>query len=150
MEPTKVRFRACGSLAVRRMVHRWLALWQRKSRHKEAAQKHIRGPHKPGFVLASGIQTDRPALGNHSSRHGIAPMLKQPTRTSRERNAPTLCHPKTARARGPYLALLRVGFAVTGPVARPPVRFYRTLSPLPVIADQIRFPSAVCSLWHCP
>src|SRR4029453_5274393 len=57
----------------------------------------------------------------HSSRSGVSPALRQPTRELRPGRPRTL----------PYLVLLRVGFAE--PPALPPalVRSYRTVSPLP-------------------
>ena len=46
----------------------------------------------------------------------------------------------------PYLALLRVGFALPPLLPDGAVRSYRTLSPLP----QERTQAAVCFLWHFP
>ena len=58
--------------------------------------------------------------------------------------------------RRPYSALLRMGFAVTGPVAGAPVRSYRTLSPLPVetggllsVALSLRLPAAGVTRHPC-
>ena len=48
----------------------------------------------------------------------------------------------------PYLALLRVGFAVRRPLPGRPVRSYHTVSPLP--EPPARRPSAVCSLLRFP
>src|SRR5687767_7421505 len=47
----------------------------------------------------------------------------------------------------PYLALLRVGFAVPSLLPADAVVSYTTVSPLPVLLAE---PSAVCSLWHFP
>ena len=59
------------------------------------------------------------------------------------------------QARGPYLALLRVGFAMRTLLPAAPVRFYRTLSPLPVTVRSIGgILSVALSLGHdfyaCP
>ena len=66
--------------------------------------------------------------GSHSSRPWIAPWLQQPTRASRSE---TLL-PVTAR--GPYLALLRVGFAM------------RTLLPMSRCALAAPFHPCLCAL----
>lgn len=47
----------------------------------------------------------------------------------------------------PLFGLAPGGVCRAVAVASPPVRFYRTLSPLPV---PLSGPSAVCSLWHFP
>ncbi len=61
-------------------------------------------------------------MGGHSSRTGIAPGLKQPTRTT----GPKPPCPKEARR--PYSVLLPVGFTVPPSVTGGAVRSYRTLS----------------------
>ena len=97
---------------------------------------------KPGSVPgAVSSSKDRPPGGSHSSRPAVARRLEQPTRTSRDETSLPL--PRRTRARGPYLALLRVGFAV------------RALLPTPRCALAAPFhpyrPKAVvCSLWHFP
>ena len=78
---------------------------------------------KPGFVV-----------DNHSSRPEIARRLKRSTRSQRG--------PRHKRA---YLILLRVEFTLQPTVTSGPVRSYRTLSALPVLANE---PSAVFSLLH--
>ena len=77
---------------------------------------------------------DKPGsvVDNHSSRHSVTAMLKQPTRIQRE-----------ARLTDSYLVLLQVGFTLPSRVTTDAVRSYRTLSPLPTV-------SAVCSLLHFP
>ena len=78
---------------------------------------------KPGFVV-----------DNHSSRPEIARRLKRSTRSQRG--------PRHKRA---YLILLRVEFTLQRTITSRPVRSYRTLSALPVLANE---PSAVFSLLH--
>jgi len=56
----------------------------------------------------------QPRGGSHSSRLRIAPQLKQPTRVvDAKRTCPL------ARARHPYSALLRVGFAMRAALPKP-------------------------------
>jgi len=95
-------------------------------RHCFKFRKSIRGPHKPGSVSARGIPKDRPRGGNHSSRPPIAERLKQPTRISRSEPLLPL---KGAR---PLFGLAPGGVYHASDVTTAPVRFYRTLSPLPV------------------
>lgn len=65
---------------------------------------------KPGSVPgAVSSSKDRPPGGSHSSRPAVARRLEQPTRTSQDETSLPL--PRRTRARGPYLALLRVGFS---------------------------------------
>ena len=71
-------------------------------------------PDKPGFVV-----------DNHSSRPEIARRLKRSTRSQRG--------PRHKRA---YLILLRVEFTLQPAVTSGPVRSYRTLSALPVLAER--------------
>ena len=60
------------------------------------------------------VCTDRPCGGSHSSKLRIAPKLKQPTRAvDAKRTCPL------ARARRPYSALLRVGFAMRAALPKP-------------------------------
>ena len=99
---------------------------QRDKRKRESACK-------PGSVANS-----------HSSRPGITPWLKRPTRIQRG-----------PRLWDSYLVLLRVGFTVPRTVTGRAVRSYRTLSPLPVplfrtLNKESRWPSAVYSLLHWP
>ena len=67
----------------------------------------------------------QPCKGSHSSRPWIAPWLKQPTRASRDETS----LPLSAR---PLFGLAPGGVCHADTVTRAPVRFYRTLSPLPV------------------
>ena len=91
-----------------------LALITAASGATEAIPNIARGPCKPGSVLrAVSVNTDRPRRGSHSSRPRIAPWLKQPTRASRGET------PLPFTARGPYLALLRVGFAMRALLPEP-------------------------------
>ena len=97
---------------------------------KNPLMHNMRGPliisgdaNKPGFVV-----------DNHSSRPEIARRLKRSTRSQRG--------PRHKRA---YLILLRVEFTLQPTVTSGPVRSYRTLSALPVLANES---SAVFSLLH--
>jgi hypothetical protein len=86
-------------------------------------------PHKPGPVLPEG-------RGDPFSRTALARGLERPTRG------------RVARvvACAPLFGLSPGGVYRAGPVARPAVRSYRTLSPLP----PLRRAEAVCFLWHFP
>jgi hypothetical protein len=64
---------------------------------------------------------------NHSSTTCVTAGLEQPTRKYAGLTLQQVLRP----LRLPYLALLRVGFAVPSSVATDAVRSYRTLSPLP-------------------
>jgi hypothetical protein len=75
--------------------------------------------------------------GDHSSVAPVTRALVQPTRTTWPRNR--LGFPASS-----LFGLAPGGVYRAAPVARRPVRSYRTLSPLP-----IRRP-AVCFLWHFP
>lgn len=101
------------------------------------------GAYKPGSVLPRGIASDLRSRGSHSSRRGIAPTLKQPTRTLQ--GDPPLHVPK-GRAQHPYAALLRVGFTMRALLPRP--RCALTAPFHPYLCP--KGPSAVCSLWHFP
>ena len=85
----------------------------------------IRGRHKPGSVSVGG-------LGPHSAAAiHLGDLL--PSRSSSQPGSPRGETPLLIKsARDPYLALLRVGFAMRTLLPDAPVRFYRTLSPLPV------------------
>jgi hypothetical protein len=89
--------------------------------------------HKPDSVV-----------GGHSSGMRVAARLMRPTRGSRSpegehRGGPPL---------SPYLALHRVGFAMTPPVAGEPVRSYRTFSPLPVLPEGNHRPCVFCGTFR--
>ena len=64
---------------------------------------------------------------SHSSGTYVAARLKRPTR---KHAWATRCCPYSGQ-RLPYLALLRVGFAMPSSVTTDAVRSYRTVSPLP-------------------
>ena len=85
-----------------------------------------------------GELTDKPGsvVDSHSSGTNVAVCLKQPTRSQRGTR-----HMET------YLVLLRVGFTMPLLLPASAVRSYRTLSPLPVFANES---SAVYSLLHWP
>ncbi len=72
---------------------------------------------KPGSVV-----------GSHSSGTRVTAGLKRPTRKRARISAATPCLRAPLL---PYLALLRVGFAVPSSVTTDAVRSYRTVSPLP-------------------
>ena len=92
-----------------------------KGKHQEAC--------KPGSVSAHDMPLRHQLRGSsHSSRRRIAATLKQPTRISRSE---TLLSAITADAR-PLFGLAPGGVCHASAVASTPVRFYRTLSPLPV------------------
>ena len=64
----------------------------------------------PGSKIEGGKPVDKPGsvVDNHSSRRTVASTLKQPTRKQRE-----------PRLMLPYLALLRMGFAMPSVLPRP-------------------------------
>jgi hypothetical protein len=80
----------------------------------------------------------RPSISAYRRRHALAAYPQ--ARTGRPRT------PARDPFRGPFLALLRVGF--TEPSRSPGmlVGSYPTVSPLPLLARS----AAVCFLWHCP
>ena len=78
---------------------------------------------------------------DHFSGTAVARGLEQPTRDCGSLD------PRRGPRLVPYLALLRVGFAVPSAVARDAVVSYTTVSPLPV---PLAGPSAVYSLLHFP
>ena len=88
----------------------------------------------------------QPRGGSHSSRLRIAPKLKQPTRAvDAKRTCPL------ARARRPYSALLRVGFAMRAALPKPRCALTAPFHPCLILSlANLGRPSAVCSLWHFP
>jgi len=89
-------------------------------------------------VLSRGRYPFGPAReGSHSSRPCVAARLQQPTRASRDETSLPF------QARDPYLALLRVGFAVRALLPAP--RCALTAPFQPYLPKQ-----AVYSLWHFP
>ncbi len=78
--------------------------------------------------------TDRsghlPRKGSHSSGPRIAPQLEQPTRMPR-------CETHLSEDAAPLFGLAPGGVCRASDVATAPVRFYRTLSPLPVRSPSI-------------
>ena len=81
------------------------------------------------------------ARDGHSSGAAVAGRLEQPTRATVGRRTWSL------RPVSPLFGLAPGGACHAVPVARPAVRSYRTLSPLP--AAPCGGP-AVCFLWRCP
>jgi hypothetical protein len=72
-------------------------------------------------------------VDSYSSRPAITHRLKRPTRSQREQ-----------RHTGPYLVLLRVEFTLLRTIASRTVRSYRTLSPLPFLAEANKWRSPLC------
>ena len=87
-----------------------------------------------------------PHGGSHSSRPRIAPQLEQPTRAvDAKRTCPL------ARARRPYSALLRVGFAMRAALPKLRCALTAPFHPCLILSlANLSRPSAVCSLWHFP
>ena len=121
------------------------ACWNCDLRHKAspgAGRRMSTGPvqrwesaGKPGSVLDS-----------HSSGMHVAVHLKRPTR---EHARAARCRPRQCRRRPvPLFGLAPGGVCRAVPVARPAVRSYRTVSPLPATGEPVT--SAVCSLLHFP
>ena len=104
------------------------------------------GACKPGSVPPTvSANADRIGGGSHSSRPRIASWLQQPTRILWG-EAPCLL----AKARDPYSALLRVGFAMRAALPKPRCALTAPFHPYPPAAPLRADGGTVCSLWHCP
>ena len=108
------------------------------------------GHHKPGSVSSGGIPCGtglrwQPFICSPDCSGALA---ANPGRSGR--NTPTCL----ATGAQPLFGLAPGGVCHAVAVASPPVRSYRTLSPLPVRPPILERtggkPSAVCSLWHFP
>lgn len=108
---------------------------------------------KPGSVLQAVCSHTSLAAAAIHLGEGLIPALKQPTRASQGET------PLLQAARGPYLALLRVGFAMRALLPEPrcafTAPFHPCLYPLGAIggilsvALSLRFPSAGVTRHPC-
>ena len=120
--------------------------WGEMPAGENASGENCQTACKPGSVRAVLTRDD------HSSGTRLTARLTRPTRTA-GRECPCSDHPNVRMTARPSLFGLAPGgvypaAAVTGGA----VRFYRTVSPLPVEfrSRKISTARAVCFLWHCP
>jgi hypothetical protein len=113
-------------------------------RRRARKPKTSGGHHKPGSVSSGGIPCGTGLRWQPFIWAVGCPAALAANPGLSGRNTPALL----AKGARPLFGLAPGGVCHAVAVASPPVRFYRTLSPLPV--PSCEEPSAVCSLWHFP